>query len=385
MAFLEGVLSAPSQREVAAISRDHLQSLLASAHRGDRGLVARAETVVAAHPEGAFVQARDGSWRLEIGDKSWSAGSFEVPTLADLKDRCRESPERRGRLVFSILDGASPLTDIGGLQATSPRNALFQVASQFNCLESPGPYLVPVSQYFSDATQGPRAAVGAFPSALLRRYRAPGEAGVAFAQASPGPQLELLADACGRGVAPGGYLTGHGFDDPRGFADRLEADWAQIRVGVHDAAQVALGFDWDGAVENQAALVSQVTTSTVAGGYYGGAQWFGPVAFERVARSLLRAAYLGTLLAAVANQNEWAVLTLIGGGAFGNPIEWIWESILWALERTRSLVSSDLHVVLNGRDLSSRLDLPSVLVPAVERYSGRICRFADHGLVEMLA
>ena len=124
-------------------------------------------------------------------------------------------------------------------------------------------------------------------------------------------------------------------------------------------------------------------TSTVAGGYYGGEERFGPAAFETIARSLLRAAYLGTLLAAASAKRKWVVLTLIGGGVFANPVEWIWESILESLERVSSLLSTDLHVVLNGRDLSSRLDLDGVLAPTVERHSGRICHFTSAGLAAM--
>ena len=34
-------------------------------------------------------------------------------------------------------------TDIGSLQATAGPGMLFQVASQFNCLEAPGPFVTP--------------------------------------------------------------------------------------------------------------------------------------------------------------------------------------------------------------------------------------------------
>jgi hypothetical protein len=64
----------------------------------------------------------------------------------------------------------SPATDIGSLQATAGAGTLFPAASQFNCLESPGPYVVDVADYFHDQTQGPRASISAFPGTLPRHY-----------------------------------------------------------------------------------------------------------------------------------------------------------------------------------------------------------------------
>ena len=69
----------------------------------------------------------------------------------------RKAGAAGGRLRLWVLDGASAATDVGGLQATAAPGSLFQAASQFNCLESPGPYVTPVAQYFHDRTQGPRA------------------------------------------------------------------------------------------------------------------------------------------------------------------------------------------------------------------------------------
>ena len=115
----------------------------------------------------------------------------------------------------------------------------------------------------------------------------------------------------------------------------LESRFDQVRVGVHEAAQVVLGYNWEGAVEDSAnRLIGQVFTSTVAGGGYGGEQFLG-AEFEPACRCLLRAAYLGTLLAALSVQRTTVVLTLIGGGVFHNPIGRIWEAILWAFDQAR--------------------------------------------------
>src|SRR5581483_7785035 len=105
-----------------------------------------------------------------------------------------------GRLRLWVLDGAHPATDVGGLQATAPPGSLFQAASQFNCLESPGPYVTPGAQYFRDKTQGPRASISAFPGTLLRHYAAPRRDGERFVQ-TDADQLNLLADVLDPEVA----------------------------------------------------------------------------------------------------------------------------------------------------------------------------------------
>jgi hypothetical protein len=187
---------------------------------------------------------------------------------------------------------------VGGLQATAPPGSLFQAASQFNCLESPGPYVTPVVQYFRDYTQGPRASISAFPGTLLRHYAAPGTHGKRFVQTEK-KQLNLLADVLAPEVAQvqSGYLMAHNVRDPAALLAALTDRFESIRVGVHEGVQVVLGYDFEGAVDDsENRRIAQVFTSTVAGGGYGGAGMSG-AAFEGGCRQLLRAAYLGTLLA----------------------------------------------------------------------------------------
>jgi hypothetical protein len=125
-----------------------------------------------------------------------------------------------------------------------------------------------------------------------------------------------------------------------------------------------------------------VFTSTVAGGWYGG-EWSLAGEFRSACRLLLRAGYLGTLLTAALHGRTPVVLTLSGGGVFGNPIEIIWESILWAFDEVKPLLRKPLDVVLNGYNLSRLIDLKQVL-PDVRDRGGVVLRFAGEGLVELL-
>jgi len=357
----------------------HAKAVFASARATDGGIVAKAEAAVIADP-GAFTFDAAGAATLTAAGHTWHAGRFEPVAIGTLRERvaaARAAGASGKSARLWVFDGVSPATDIGSLQATAGQGTLFQVASQFNCLEAPGPRLVPVKWYVTDPTQGPRASVSAFPATLLRHYAAPGPDGKRFTQVDGAPQIDLLADVCDPAVArvQNGYL-GAAVTDPKALVSALETRFDAIRVGVHDAAQVVLGYNWYGAVEGSAQRrIGQVFTSTVAGGVYGGAA-LGPHVFEATCQTLLRAAYLGTLLAAASLGRDRVVLTLIGGGVFGNPIELIWDSIQWALDQAQPLLSRDLDVIVNGREIGARLDHEAILAPV--RARGGVMLSFDH-------
>ena len=367
--------SAEARARVLAAAQAHAAAALASRGGGPVELVERVEAEVAAEPERAFRFAADGSAVLVAAGRRYQAGRFEVLPLCELRSRALAARRRAGwpaaQRRLWILDGASPATDIGALQAAAAPGSLFQVASQFNCLESPGAFVVPVHQYLTDPTQGPRASISAFPGTLLRHYAAPGIQGRRFVQATDMAQLELLAEVCDPGVAEvhNGYLRSQGIADPRAFAHALTERFEHIAVGVHDGVEVVLGADWAGAVAGAPhRTIAQVLTSTIAGGMYGDVTE-DPVGAQ-ICQQLQRAAYLGTLLAAAALGKRRVVLTLIGGGVFANPLRTIWEAILWAADQVTHLLHDDLSIVLNGRDLSRHLPLPELVDAARARAGG---------------
>ena len=359
-------------RELSA----HIDSVKASAGVGDRRRVGEIEAAVRPRPERSFVFDAAGVAMVRMADANLPAGRFETPSIGELRRRAASA--RRGgtggRVRLWVLEGVSPATDIGSLQATTGPGTLFQVASQFNCLESPGPYVTPVAHYFSDPTQGPRASISAYPGTLLRHYAAPGSDGTRFVQTSNGPQINLLEAVCLPGVAQvrSGYLTSSGITDPAAFAKTLEDRFEDICVGVHEDVPVMLGYNWDGGVGGDR-RIGQVFTSTFAGAGYSN-----PAPSDsdnrRICTALLRAAYLGTLLAAAALRRSKVVLTLIGGGVFGNPVPLIWESICWAIGEVEPSVSSVMDVVVNGRNLGDHMHLEDIL-PAVRARGGVVIVF----------
>lgn len=233
-------------------------------------LLARIEADVMRDVCRAFDWDADGVGRLMAAGRSYRAGRFATPSIGELETRVRRRGTT-GELTFSVLLGDHALTDIGALQAMAGPGTLFQVASQFNCLEAPGPTLVRIADYVYDNTQGPRASVSAFPGTFLRPYAAPALDGTRFTQTGV-KQIELLADAVDPDVAQvlSGYLTARDVIDAVALERALETGFERIRVGVHNGVEVVLGSNWGGPVEADAPTIAQVFTSTMALGAYSG-------------------------------------------------------------------------------------------------------------------
>ncbi|MBK8255266.1 MAG: hypothetical protein IPK82_21725 [Polyangiaceae bacterium] len=364
----------------------YVESVRTLMGRGDAGLVRQAEVEVQ-KSEKVFEFEPDGKATLRAAGHVWSAGKFETPTLGMLRERAERARVGRKstqepRLRFWVLDGAAAATDIGSLQAHAGENCLFQVASQLNCLEATGPFVCPVSHYLTDPTQGPRASVSAFPGTLLRHYAAPGLNGERFVQATNAAQIELLGEVCSPEVAraQNGYLMDDCVHNAPAFLEALKENFNSVKVGFHDDVEVVLGGNWSGGVVGRP-RIGQVFTSTVAGGGYGGenlGDYFVPLC-----REMLKAAYVGTLLSAAAAEKSVVVLTLIGGGVFGNPIEVIWEAIEFALATVEPLLAVNMDVFVNGRDLSKRLDQKTMMSP-VGKYGGLMVVFDKDSSVRAL-
>ena len=316
------------------------------------------EREVGAAPEACF-SFESGTATLTAAGKSYAAGTFTTPTLGELRARLRSRPHGKGRLTLSALTGSHPLSDIGTLQATAAEGELFQVASQFDCLEAPDACVVPVRDYLHDYTQGPRASVSAFPGTFLRHYQAPADDGSRFVQ-TDARCLNLLKDVFDDGIARVhcGYLQASEVRDRFAFADALEQRFDLARVGVHDDIEVVFGHDWSGPVVGHK-RIAQVLTSTIAQGGYGRDD--GSSELARARRQLLRVAYLGTLLAAADLEKSVVLLTLIGGGVFGNPLSDIWDAIYWAADETGGLLGRDLAVVVNSRPALAASDTAKII------------------------
>lgn len=297
------------------------------------------------------LEANGNTITSSINGNSMTCGQLETPTLAELRALVLKSPAPAGKLKLReiISDAKSLHADI------SNTGALFQVASQFNLLEMPGPNVTPedgVSAYEGDHTQGPACAVAAGAGTIYRNY-------FAGVNGQTGQSANNQID-CLKGI---GDLLGN--DDQRlwnmqnGYAlashDGLMEISSRVRSMTqdqHDALRQALriGIQWDTQVTLDGCehLVTQAYCSALPVGY----SRLPSVLWKDFAQLVLEASYEATLHVGLLNfgrtGNKSVFLTLVGGGVFGNDSDWI----LAAIRRAAGLFANtalDVSVVSYGR------------------------------------
>ena len=284
-------------------------------------------------------------------------GRFEMVCLQRLRREAQAgSTYGRGRLRLSTVTG-----DARKLHAEPGfSDAVFQVASQFNALEMVSPEVGPqdgVTRYAFDRTQGPACAMAAGAATIYRNYLVPidGEAGQCAHR-----QLDGLADlglalshAIGVPLSAlwtmrNGYAlcTRQGLEDIGCFLGRAEAYALDnlrglLQVGAHRGVAVT---DMTSPHTVTQAFCSALP---VAYGVRPASDW------EPLARLVLEAAYEATLWEAVLNRlrggSEVVLLTMLGGGAFGNDEAWILDALRRALTLARHCPLDVRLVSYDGR------------------------------------
>jgi len=233
-------------------------------------------------------------------------------------------------------------------------NSLFQVASQFNLLEMTSPNVTPeygVGIYENDFTQGPACAVAAGAGTIYRNYfvKVNGQIGQSATN-----QIDCLKDI---GAALGNQdnrlwemRNGYALPSRSGLAEisnRLEAlnekEFDELRkllrIGIQWHTQVTLN--------DCKHKVSQAYCSALPVAY---SDRFSDL-WTKFAQLVLEASYEATICSAILNWrkngNNKLFLTLLGGGAFGNQIDWIVAAIQRALNIYKN-VELDVAIVSYG-------------------------------------
>ncbi len=309
--------------------------------------------------------AMDGSvLRSKVNGTSYECGTLEIPTLQELREKVGHVDTYTSQIKVSEC-----VADVQALhQNLANANALFQAASQFNLLEMVGPEITPeagVGRYQFDHTQGPACAIACGAGTIYRNYFVP--VGDKTGQTANN-QIDCLE-------AIGDY-----FDNPslnlwtmnNGYALVSQKGLLHINKTIAELSieerevlkgKLKVGVQWNTAVtlEDANHLVSQVYCSAL------------PVAYsiidfyywESFARVILEATYEATLYAGLLNFEKTGCpkvyLTLVGGGAFGNEMHWIIESLHKAISTCENL-PLDVQIVSYGsskkavRDLIKKLD-----------------------------
>ena len=321
--------------------------------------------------EGPYEETRaklniDGG-RLQslVTGASYRTGDFELVSLNDLRKRAKASAPALGKLGVSVVRG-----DVRRLHgATAYAGALFQVASQFNALEMTGPRVTPedgVTGYAHDHTQGPACAIAAGAATIYRNYFVPVGSGAGQTAKRQLDGLAPIGDALGKATGQAvdalwRMQNGYALCSRAGLA-AISDHLASLDADAIDALRglLEIGLQWDAEVTDGTGspgpLVSQAFCSALPVAYSGI-----PVPHWRTFASLvLEAAYEATMWAAALNAERGAsnvvLLTLLGGGAFGNEESWILAATRRALELTLGF-DLDVRIVSYGPPSPELLDL----------------------------
>jgi len=291
------------------------------------------------------------------------AGEFETPSLKELRSRAIDARHAsKGKLLVTEI-----VEDVSDLH-TLPENklALFQAASQFNCLEHTSERGLPqdgIACYACDCTQGPACAVACAPGTIVRNYfafEAMGGKGPTPGQTSEN-QVQNLRDVESvlenQKHAYFSVKNGYTLASDKSLKPLKEVLNSSLtkRDAVMDSLRI--GLQWDTEVissrfgereyKRPQQLVTQAYCSAISVSYSGCAEG----SWEPLARLILAAAYEATLCAAVLNATKHkgkpgakrVFLTALGGGVFGNPTSWIVD----AMDRAfRKFKDCDLEVCI---------------------------------------
>jgi len=275
-------------------------------------------------------------------------GYLDVPALSDLRKQSIE--EYRSKLSISEVVGN--IQDFH--QEEINHGALFQVASQFNLLEMLNPKLTPengVGIYENDYTQGPACAIACGAGTIYRNYFAPVNHQIGQTACN---QIDCLRDV-GIDLANDKHqlwemVNGYVIANSVGLSkiaqlinSRSEAELEHLKGKL----RIGLQCDTEVTIRNNKNRVTQAYCSALPVAY---AQCK-PELWEPFARLILEASYEATLYAAVSNYkktgNNRVFLTLLGGGAFGNHTEWIFDALKKAVHKFAS-VPLDVRIVSYG-------------------------------------
>ena len=303
--------------------------------------------------------------------QSFVIGAFSIPTVAELRQQLKDlaavNTNVTNGMTFSHVHG-----DVRSMiRDPKSEGNVFQVASQFNCLEMVGPGVSPdrgISIYAHDPTQGPACALACPAATAFRNYIAPDGKGQGGAgernQINTMRAVETLLDNSRRHfwTMSNGYLLPSSTSSMSKLSELLQSRESELARSL--VASVAAGVHW-GTEVNTASKhrVAQVFASAV------------PVAYAKSTKSedwallaslVLEAAFeaailVGAVLARKQGRRVSVFLTSVGGGAFGNRIEWIVDAIQLALVNYAS-EPIDVKLVHYGQvvpALMKRLSVPS--------------------------
>ncbi len=361
---------------------------------------------VAGITESAFKKLNQEA-RHNLGKEKVSpyAGKFSLYKGNNLSENSTLRP-----IQFNVMEGAEnpdgkpfrEKLDTPALQA-APENAgaVFQVASNFDCLEGGGGQKLPIMQYISPGmyVQGEASSVSAMPGTIYRMYfqkpvnlledfskqwdfnytsgyitsipkideKFGGLTDSELIKASHNVYVGIQKDVC----VTGGYGPTR-----QELRQSPHNEYLAVKIAPQNAQRITQVFT---AALNPSA--AQYVASTI-NPYHDNAKNSG---FKGLAKLFLYAAYEKTISYSD-NNTDKVYLTLVGGGAFQNKLEWIAQAINYAchkdsVDQSQKPLEVNL-VVYNSAGYKDRQDwakAEAILKNLVARTGGSWTRYTAAG------
>lgn len=275
----------------------------------------------------------------------FEAGRLETPSLAELRqEAARVGTPGETSVEEWVIDAEALHRD------ARAAGSLVQVASQFNLLEMVAPEVTPeqgVTGYVYDYTQGPACALAAAAGTVYRAHLVElegqrGQSADRQIDSLAGVEAALRVDEASLWAMRNGYAL-PSREQLGVVTRRIEEASEAERDTVRAALRVGLQWDTQVTLPGVEQVLTQAYCSALPVSY----SEHGSEAWAPFGRLILEGAYEATLAAAVVNAarsgSRRVFLTLLGGGAFGNPTPWIVDAIARATHLHRN---AGLEVVI---------------------------------------
>lgn len=284
-------------------------------------------------------------------NKTYTHGRLEIPSLKELKHQFDQFSFKKGQLTI-----AEKVADVQELHLdTTNTGAFFQAASQFNLLEMISPEKTPedgIGIYQYDKTQGPACAIACGAGTIFRNYFVKlghqlGQTESLQVDTLKGVGTILGNDDNKYWTIKNGYALPHdgGLELINSLLSTMSA--SQLET-LRQALQIGIQWNTQVTLEGSQHTVTQAYCSALPVAYTG----FSKEAWKPLATLVLDATYEATMYAAAINFNNTGnprvFLTLVGGGAFGNHIRWIFEAIKKALATVKN-IPLEVYIVSYGQ------------------------------------
>ncbi len=312
--------------------------------------------------------------------KEFSTGIFRTININTLRNQALHKHKGSG-CKFNVIEGFDDPTknwfrskvDVAALQADpANKDAVFQVASNFNGLEAGGNPDAGLMIYLSRDyfVQGETAAISAAPGLIYRMYYIPfrDAEGTTYYGQSKERQINFLANFSSAANEKERIPVINGYPDDNDTVlehfnkmndNQLHIYSGVVNIGVQEGVQVTHGLSklkneqpeqgritrW-APVTNPEQYINQVFSAAYM--VKGAASQY-----ENVARMILQASYEGVLKYAFFYDKKKVFLTLIGGGVFNNPIEWIAEALIKAVREFTDKGDMEITLVIYSSGLYS--------------------------------